>query len=124
MITKTQLKEICLNNPFGFTINLKGEMIKKGFVCSFTNRINKLNLEDNINDLFNMLNNSFQNVEKIFIGGWLNNGFYELSLNLIFKSEKKALIQAKLFNQKAIYSLRQQKEIVNKHYKEFVRCLK
>lgn len=117
MITKTQLKEICLNNPLGFTINLKGEMIKKGFICSFTNRVVKNNLDDNIKDLFNILN-SFNNLKRVLIGGWCCEGVFYLDLSLKFKSKKNALYFAKQFNQKAIFNLNKFEEIINRGYKE------
>lgn len=117
LLSNRFIKKVVLENPLGFTLNLKGKLLKSGYSVSFTNRINFKDLDKNIYELKKMLRYSFNQMGfKVKIGGWLENDVYYLDLSLIFNTKKKALDYAKTFNQKGIFNISKTKFIENKQY--------
>ena len=119
ILTKEELKEIILKNPNGFTIDLSGNLIKKGFACAFTNSNQKIDLNQNIDNLFKMIKEGFNNLDKkkVYIGYWKENNIDYLDLTKLV-NKKNALYLSKIFNQKGIFQIEKNLFIENKFYKE------
>jgi len=114
-----RLKEVILNNPAGFTMDLKGNLIKKGFACAITNRNQKTDLNENLTDLFRIIKRDFNQMGKnIFIGGWVENGVFYLDLVILEKVKAKGLYLMRVFNQKGIFWIEKNLFIPNKDYKK------
>jgi hypothetical protein len=118
---KKQLKKVIDENPEGFTINAKTlKPINKGYAVAFTNRTNDnfKGFDDNFKDLYNQMNNNFNNMDNLFIGGWKNNNKTYLDLSVVENNKNKALNLMNTFNQKAIFNLNNNTEIINNKFRE------
>lgn len=92
----------------GFTLDLKtGEHIKKGFAVAITHNI-PLN---DIKTLFNTI--KINSTLKKAVGGWVdsNTKAYYLDFVLITTTQEEALYLARVFNQIAIFDLKNLKEV-------------
>jgi hypothetical protein len=103
------LKDIIIKNKNGFTIdfNLKPMNYKKGFYVGLTNNFNK-NVDIAINNLLNLKNQFKQYEKNLLIGLWFDTDIktYFLDLSIFVENKKSALLIAKLFNQKAIFNIK------------------
>jgi predicted RNA-binding protein YlxR (DUF448 family) len=116
LIDKKVLRDVVLKNKDGFTysIDLKPSKFKRGYYVSITNNNNNdLNKAiDNLNKIY-AENLNKDNRNFLFIGGWIDEQdktFY-LDLSLHLNNKQNALFIAKLFKQKAIWDIKNLKEI-------------
>lgn len=116
LIDKKVLRDVVLKNKDGFTysIDLKPSKFKRGYYVSITNNNdNDLNKAiDNLNKIY-AENLNKDNRNFLFIGGWVDEQdktFY-LDLSLHLNNKQNALFIAKLFKQKAIWDIKNLKEI-------------
>jgi len=105
---KIKLLDIIHKNPNGFTIdfNLNPIAKDKGFYVGLTNNNNK-DFNNAVNNLLK-LKEDFKHYKNLLIGLWLDSESktYFLDLSIFVKSKKYAVMIAKLFNQKAIFDIK------------------
>ena len=111
----TNLKELCLkNNGFTFKMNLKPNNSKKGFYISITDNNHK-DINKAIYNLIDIRNTTFKHLSNklLNIGFWKDTetNLNYLDLSIHNKNKENALLIAKLFNQKAIWDIKNFKEI-------------
>uniref|UniRef100_A0A7C5UT15 Uncharacterized protein n=1 Tax=candidate division CPR3 bacterium TaxID=2268181 RepID=A0A7C5UT15_UNCC3 len=106
---KKKLLKIINKNLNGFTIdfNLKPIEKKKGFFVGITNNSNK-DFNKAINNLLSIKEKMFKNCKNLYIGGWLDNETktYFLDLSIYLNNKQDSLNIARLFNQKAIFDIK------------------
>ena len=107
---KNLLTDITIKNKNGYTLNLdlKPTKYKKGFYVGLTDNSNK-NINKAIDNLLKIKEKRFKNINKgLLIGGWIDEKtkkFY-LDFSIFIKSKKIAVLIAKLFNQKAVFDIK------------------
>jgi hypothetical protein len=106
---KVKLLEIIKKNPNGFTIdfNLNPINKNKGYFIALTNNYNT-DFNIAIDNLFKLKEDFKQYKDKLLIGLWLdeNNKTYYLDLSIYVLNKKYSLLIGKLFNQMAIYDIK------------------
>jgi len=106
---KIKLLDIINKNKDGFTIdfNLNPIIKKKGFFVALTNNYNN-DFNIVIENLFKLKDDFKQFEKNLLIGLWFNseNKTYYLDLSLYIENKKYALMIGKLFNQKAIFNIK------------------
>jgi len=104
-----KLKSVILKNQNGFTCNFKGKIVSKteGYFLSITN-IKGKQIKPLIKKVISIKQKGFNENKNLLLGGWLDNNdktFY-LDLSLYLEEKGTALKIAKLFNQKAIFDIK------------------
>lgn len=113
MLNKDKIRKVIKENPEGFTIDLNADSVKKtdGFFIGITN-IKGKNINQLIQRVLFIKKTGFKGTNNLLIGGWKdeNKTFY-LDLSLYCEDLNKSLFLGKLFNQKAIFDIKNLKSI-------------
>jgi hypothetical protein len=112
ILQQTQIKEVILNNKDGFTCDFKGNPINKkyGYFVGISN-IKGTDLNNLIEKVFLIKLNGFLNNKNLFIGGWKYKKTFYLDLSLYIKETNLSEKIGRIFNQKAIFDIKNKKEI-------------
>ena len=121
-MNKEKIKEYIIKNN-GVSLNSKGELINNnfGYIVSVEQYTSTTK---NINDAIDILLNytkcldivKNKNTIKSFVCGvcagvWLSDGVYYIDINIIYKNKEKAIQKAKKEKQKAIFDIKNNKDI-------------
>lgn len=117
-----RIKELVLNNLNGFSVDftsLKPSYVKKNMYCIALTDNSKKDLVKSIKSVLSASLLFGQIKDDLVLGGWYDKKADRYCLDLVLKEESKelAMFMAKKFNQKAIFNLKNFKEIKNKDYK-------
>lgn len=118
---KALLFNICKENKKGFSVkysNLKPLNSDKNLYCIAITDISHKNLNFAVNKVLKLVNGFNQIKNKLVIGGWFDgeNKRYCLDLVITETNKIKALYLANMFNQMAIFNLKDYSEILNLKY--------
>ena len=98
------LKQTALNNPNGFTADIKTGLkldIKEGFAVATTNNFS-CEIDTAIKNLL-IDYESQQKTDGVNFGGWNNNGLFYCDYSFITTDKKEAVLMGFKHNQKAIF---------------------